>query len=155
MTHTRGNTLSQSYDGDDCGSRSFVMNRRRRHGKDGAHSCTCTYTYTRARASRLTASFVSFVTYVTAFTRRLSARRGEKPVLEVRKRTTTTHHRLATALLPLSAFPYKLRATAVSLLLDLPLSLRRSPTRGSTENTTVRSSRHVARRSCDSVDSDY
>lgn len=51
MTHTRGNTLSQSYDGDDCGSRSFVMNRRRRHGKDGAHSCTCTctYTYTRAR----------------------------------------------------------------------------------------------------------
>jgi len=49
--------------------------------------------------------------------------------LEVRKHTTTTHHRLATALLPLSAFPYKLRAAAVSLYPSAPLTLALSHTR--------------------------
>lgn len=94
------------------------------------------YTHTRARARvEVAASLVR--TYV---------RVGEEPVLEVRKRTTTTHHRLATALLPLTAFPYKLRAAAVSLYPSAPLTLARLPHEG-LPRTTVRS-RHVVRRSC-------
>lgn len=82
------------------------------------HIYLYTHTYTRARGRVKVAA--SLYTYV---------RVGEEPVLEVRKRTTTTHHRLATALLPLSAFPYELRAAAVSLQPSAPLTLALSHTR--------------------------
>lgn len=60
-----------------------------------------------------------------------SVRCEERPFWRLGKHPTTTHHRLATALLPLSAFPYKLRAAAVSLVpARQPLLLQRSPTRG-------------------------
>lgn len=89
----------------------FVMNRRQRQtGKTGAHTHVHTHARTRARDSRRRRR---------SFARTYGSAVGEEPVLEVRKRTTTTHHRLATALLPLSTFPYKLRAAAVSLSLSL------------------------------------
>ncbi|EZA59193.1 hypothetical protein X777_15835 [Ooceraea biroi] len=90
--------------------------------------------HTHARASRWQRR--SVVPHVR--TRRLS--RGA--VLEVRKRTTTTHHRLATALLPLSAFPCELRAAAVSLYPPAPLTVTLSHTRVYRARLYVRS-RHV------------
>lgn len=91
-------------------------------GNTGAreHTQAHTYTHTRGRGRARVASLRFVSTYASAI--------GEEPVLEVRKRTTTTHHRLATALLPLSAFPYKLRAAAVSLYPSAPLTLALSHT---------------------------
>lgn len=89
---------------------------------DGKDEHIHMYTHTRTRARKSKRRRRSFArTYASAV--------GEEPVLEVRKHTTTTHHRLATALLPLSAFPYKLRAAAVSLCPSAPLTPALSHTR--------------------------
>jgi len=124
QTHTRektalncdendGDTTATTATAANCRSR-IVTNRRQRHDQRASK-------HTRARASRWQRHFV----VPHDVPRRLS--RGA--VLEVRKRTTTTHHRLATALLPLSAFPCELRAAAVSLSPPAPLTLALSHTR--------------------------